>query len=180
MIVNTLPANNSRNCPFWSCPSGTDFISYSELQTHMDDAHPDTFVHCLKLSKSLYFIYDIFLWLEDRYHRKERSALETLGFNALCHNKSTQVLCDLQSLSRSWTWNQQRRNQTLCFLQSDAEQPRRTGSTDKGRYDETTSCSHPEVGRHAPEASFSTQGRDRIWAGVSSDGWRVSRYSPNF
>jgi hypothetical protein len=57
--VNTLPANNSRCCPFWTCPSGTDFLTFSDLLTHLDGAHPDTFVHTIKLSE--YYCYLILI-----------------------------------------------------------------------------------------------------------------------
>ena len=51
VTVNTLPGNNSRCCPFWTCPSGTN-MSYVGLLKHLDDAHPDAFVYPIKLSES--------------------------------------------------------------------------------------------------------------------------------
>lgn len=84
---------------------GTDFTSYAELQTHMEDAHPDTFVHCLKPSKSLYFIFMIYAsdWRTGATEKSEALLSPHLTFDPLCHNKSAQIFCDLQSLSRSWT-----------------------------------------------------------------------------
>ena len=61
ITINTLPAYNSRSCPFWSCPSGSAFLSYSNLLTHLEHAHSDTVVHSLKLGKPPSNIYDMFL-----------------------------------------------------------------------------------------------------------------------
>ena len=72
VTVNTLPANNSRCCPFWTCPSGTDFLSYSDLLIHLGDAHPDMFVHAIKLSKPLQFLMLIMPLILEQLTREER------------------------------------------------------------------------------------------------------------
>ena len=51
VAINSLPNYNSRACPFWSCPSGSSFDSYSGLLSHINDAHIDVYLYTVKLSK---------------------------------------------------------------------------------------------------------------------------------
>jgi hypothetical protein len=75
VAVNTLPENNSRCCPFWTCPSGTDFHSYSDLLSHLDDAHPDTFVHAIKLSEPYIFLMLIMPLITEQGRKEKAEAL---------------------------------------------------------------------------------------------------------